>query len=110
MAVSGSDAVALLVSKPVSRLSEREGGSVRRCGRGSEGETAPNTRPVAPLAGRRGTGLAARPPHLIGEADRGLLVVNNLLCLTNAGSPRQSLGSLSEHDDPLPLSVLVVRW
>lgn len=82
---------------------------MRRCGRGSKGEAVPTPRPAAPRTGRRGTGLAALPPNLIGEADRGLLVANNLLCLTNAGSPRQSLGSLSEHDEPLPLSVLVVR-
>ena len=35
----------------------------------------------------------------------------DLLCKTNAGSPRQSLGSLSEHEEHFPpLSVLVVRW
>lgn len=110
VAVSGSDEAALLLSKPVSRLRERDGGSVRRCGRGSRGELVPEPLPPTPRTATRSAGLTALPVRLKGEAERGLLVANNLLCLTNAGSPRQSLGSLSEHEEHFPpLSVLVVR-
>lgn len=111
VAVSESRVATVLESKPVSRLREREGGSDRRIGRGRRGEPAPSPLLAEPRTGSRGTGLAALPQSLRGEADRGLLVVNNLLCLTSAGSPRQSLAkSLSEHEEPFPLSVLVVRW
>lgn len=79
VAVSGSiDAAALLVSRPVSKLREREGGSARRCGRGKRGEPAPRPLPTTPRAVARSAGLTARPPRLMGEAERGLLVANNL--------------------------------
>ena len=78
VAVSGSDEAALLVSRPVSRLREREGGSARRCGRGNKGEPAPEPLPPIPRAAVRSAGLTALPPRLKGEAERGLRVANNL--------------------------------
>lgn len=78
LAVSGSDDAALLVSRPVSRLREREGGSARRCGRGKRGEPAPWPLPPTPRTATRSAGLRARPPRLNGEAERGQLVANNL--------------------------------
>lgn len=78
VAVSESRAATVLESKPVSRLREREGGSDRRMGRGRRGEPAPSPLLAEPRTGSRGTGLAALPQSLRGEADRGLLVVNNL--------------------------------
>lgn len=79
VAVSGSELdAALLVSRPVSRLREREVSGARRWGRGSSGDPAPGTLPPTPRTATRSAGLTARPPRLRGEAERGLPVARSL--------------------------------
>lgn len=86
VAVSGSEVTPLL-SRPVSRLRDREGGRVRRWGRGRRGEpAAPSPRPPDPRTGSRVTGLDALTPRLRGEAERGLLVANNLQQIRQHGT------------------------